>query len=217
MTIDDLFALPSAEFVAARDALARAEAKAGRKEDAKAIRALKRPTRPAEILNGLARTSRRDVERLLAAADALRAGLEKGDRKRIDTARRDAADALDVLQAAARGAGASEQVLNDVTVSLQAAAADPESGERLLEGRLERPLETPGFAALAGLTLAAPKREKGAPKPPPKPSAEEVAARKRAEQRERLERRVAGAREEVERATAQLRDAEAALAEFEES
>ena len=56
MTREELYGLPGAEFVAARDALARSLAKDKHRDEAAAVKALRRPTRSAEALNALART-----------------------------------------------------------------------------------------------------------------------------------------------------------------
>ncbi len=211
MTREDLYGLPGDEFVAARDALARALSKDQQREEAAAIRKLRRPTRSAELLNQLARSEPKAVTGLTAAGDALRKALEAGKRDGVDKARRDVSAAIDQLLGAARGEGPSEQVLAEVATSLQAAAADTEAGDRLREGCLERPLDPPGFEALLGLTLQPAERTE---KQPPQPSAAERAAE---QQRARLERRVETTREELERADEAHRAARAALAEWDDA
>jgi hypothetical protein len=208
---EELFGLPGAEFVAARDASARALAKEGRREDAAAIRALRRPTRSAELLNMLARTEPKAVKALTDAGDALRTALEAGKRAGVDEARQEVSAAVDGLLGAARREGASEQVLAEVATSLQAAAGAVDSGEQLREGCLERALDPPGFEALAGLTLPQASR----PEPQePQPVKTSVAERAAERERVRLERRVAVSREALHRAEEAHRAAEAALAEF---
>ena len=123
------------ESVAARDVLARALLEEDQqREEAAAIRKLRRPTRSAELLNQLARSEPKAVTGLTAAGDALRKALEAGKRDGVDAARRDVSAAIDQLLDAARGEGPSEQVLAEVATSLQAAAADTEAGDRLREG-----------------------------------------------------------------------------------
>jgi hypothetical protein len=207
VTIEELYALPGEEFVAARNGLARELAKAGRKEEAAAVRALRRPTQAAEILNALARDDRATVDRLVQAGGALRKALEKGDRTKVEAARDDISAATEHLVAAARQAG-GERVVNEVTATLQAAAADDDAAASLRQGRLERPLEPPGFDVLAGLTFGAVKR----PAKPKGPSAAEI---REAKERERRERRIAAARDDLRRAQEASRKAEEALAELE--
>ena len=207
MTIDELYALPGAEFVAARNAMARELAKAGEKDAAATVRALRRPTQAAEIVNALARSDRATVDRLVKAGGALRKALEKGDRAKVEKARDDIAAATEELVAAARAAG-GERVVNDVTATLQAAAADADSAAYLRQGRLERPLDPPGFDVLAGLTFGTAKR-------PAKPTGPTAAEIREAKERERRERRIAAARDDLQRAQEASRRAEEALAELE--
>jgi hypothetical protein len=208
VTREELYGLPGAEFVAARDALARSLVQAGRREDAETIRALRRPTRSAELLNRLARSEPDAVAKLTGAGDALRTALEAGARDGVEDARRAIAAIVDELLQAAGDEQPSEQALAEVATSLQAAAADTASGERLREGCLERRLDPPGFEALAGLTLQPAERTA---RQPPKPSAAERAAER---ERARRERRVETTREELRRAEEAHRAAEAALAEL---
>lgn len=208
MTVDELYALPGGEFVAARDAMARELVKAGKKEDAAAVRALRRPTQAAEILNAVARSERPTVDRLVKAGRALRKALEKGDRAKVEAARDEISSATDALLEAARAAGGTDRVVNDVTATLQAAAADATAADLLRAGRLERPLDPPGFDALAGLAFAA-------PKPPAKPTGPSAAELQATKERERRERRLAAAREELRRAQEASRKAAEALAELE--
>jgi hypothetical protein len=214
VTREELYGLPGAEFVAARDALARSLAKDKQRDEAAAIKALRRPTRSAEVLNALARNEPKAIARLTGAGDKLRKALEAGKRDGVDTARRDVTAAIDELLEAARGDGPSEQALAEVATSLQAAAADTEAGDRLREGCLERPLDPPGFEALAGLTLQPAERTETKPKGPPPPTAAERAAE---QQRARLLRRVEIARTELERAEEAHAAAEAALAEWDDA
>src|SRR5262249_39752087 len=86
VTIDELYALPGAEFVAARDTMARELTKAGKKDEAATVRALRRPTQAAEILNAVARSERATVDRLVRAGGALRKALSKGDRAKVEAA-----------------------------------------------------------------------------------------------------------------------------------
>lgn len=210
MNREQLYGLPGADFIAARDAYARWLAKDKRRDDAAAVRALRRPTRSAELLNHLARSEPKAVATLTDAGDALRTALEAGKRDGVERARRDVSAAVEQLLQAARKERPSEQALAEVTTSLQAAAADTEAGDRLREGCLDRPLDPPGFEALAGLTLQPAERVK---REPPKPSAAERAAQK---ERARLERRVETTREELRRAEEAHRAAEAALAELDD-
>ncbi len=208
---EELYALPGDEFVAARQASARSLVKAGRREDAEAIRALRRPTRSAEVLNRLARGEPKAVKALTGAGDALRKALEAGQRSGVEKARQGVSAAIDGLLAKAREDGPSDQVLAEVATSLQAAAFDVAAGDRLREGCLERPLDPPGFEALAGLTLPPGERpERTQPEQPQETVADRAAERERV----RLESRVERALEALRRAEQAHAEAEAALAEL---
>jgi hypothetical protein len=208
---DALFALPAEEFVGARDALARQLGKAGRAEEARTVRALRRPTRSAAALNHIARERHDELRHLLDQADAMRAALAKGDRGRLDAAR---AAAVEEVGRLAEVAGGGEAVRREVAESLWAAVADEAAAAALLEGRLERPLENPGLAGLAGLP-SPPPRPASEPAPAPRENPAAVRRRRQAEQRVERERaRVGDALAALERAEHALRAAEQELADL---
>lgn len=147
--IDALYALPPAEFTAARNALAK---RAGPR--AAEIRKLARPSAAAWAINQLY-WQRRDVfDRLAAAARALRAAHARrlagrdADLAAADETHR---EALDAAVETARGflASASGDVAHATVAAihqtLQAVPSDQ------VQGRLTRPLEAAGFSILAGL------------------------------------------------------------------
>ncbi|MBY8851954.1 hypothetical protein K7G98_28190, partial [Saccharothrix sp. MB29] len=74
---DELYALPPAEFVAARDAHARLAADRGDKALAKRISALRKPTASAWALNLLAREAPADLAAAVALGDELRTAQEE--------------------------------------------------------------------------------------------------------------------------------------------
>jgi hypothetical protein len=212
---DELFALPAEEFVAARDALVRDLGREGRPEDARAVRTLRRPTRSAAALNHLARERPEDVRRLIGHGDAMRAALGKGDRAGLDAARAAATDEIGELVA---GVESGEAVRREVAESLWAAVADERAAADLLAARLERPLENPGLAGLAGLPAPPPRTAHAAraeEQPAPRPSAADERRRRQAEQKvERARARVADAQAALERAEHALTVAERDLSEL---
>jgi hypothetical protein len=212
---DELFALPADRFVAARDALVRDLGRAGRAEEAAAVRALRRPSRSAEALNHLARNRGDEVRRLLAEGDAMRDALGTGDRARLDAARTAATDQIGRLSASVES---GEAVRREVAESLWAALADEQAAAALLAGRLERPLENPGLAGLAGLPPPPPRSSGAAPEPPaPRENAAAARRRRQAEQKvERARARVDDARDALERAQHALDVAERDLAGLED-
>jgi hypothetical protein len=153
---DRLYALPIEEFTSARNDAATELRKAGRRDEADEVKALRKPTAAAAAVNRLVREHRDEVEEYLAAAAALRdaqlAG--KGD---VAKATKQERETLDRLIHLASG---------DVRQTLQASAVDDAAAEELRLGRLERELEPRGFGTLLSHARPAPAKPKPAePKP----------------------------------------------------
>jgi hypothetical protein len=151
--IDRLYQLPASEFVAARNALAK---QAG--PGAATVKSLEKPNAPAWAVNQLYWTRRKTFDRLMDAANKLRAAhsqLLSG--KKADVAAAEAAhgeavktavgEVRDILSRA--GDPATMATMTAVTDTLQALPG-PER-----PGRLARPLKPRGFEALAGLVPGA--------------------------------------------------------------
>lgn len=136
--IDRLYELPLEEFTRARNQAERELRKAGQREQADEIKALRKPTAAAAAVNRLVRGHHSEVEAFLAAAATLRdaqvAG--KGDIAPAARAEREALEKLVRL--------GGEQV----RATLQAAAVDDDTAHELLEARLVREPEPPGFGTL---------------------------------------------------------------------
>jgi hypothetical protein len=154
----ELFAVPPAEFVAARDALAK-ELRAERKEaEAKEVASLRRPTASVWAVNQLARRASSDVDELLDSSERVEKAQLRGasgdELREAMTAQRA------VLAKLERGAeqilhgarlGATPGALRTVQATLQAAATGPrEMRDRLRKGMLQEALEPAGFEALLG-------------------------------------------------------------------
>lgn len=165
--IDELFDLPPEEFVSARDALTKALRGEGLREDAAAVKALKRPTPAAWALDQLARRHPDDLELLLARgraaaaaqADALGGGPGGGDELRSALrAHRDALAAvgrrLDEILAGRGGT----QHRDDVVRALATASTDPALADVLRAGRLSELPTGSGLDAALALAAAAPPR-----------------------------------------------------------
>lgn len=197
--LDELYAAPLDEFVKRRDALARSLRKDGRRDDAAAVAAVRKPSVPVWAANQLARRNRPAVARLLEVGDAMRGAMERGEREAFAEAQRDQAEALRKLRdAAGRLLGdATDDMLDRFVATLRAASVDEELRPRLEAGRLEEEPEAGGFGALAGMTLAPAPRERRKP-------AEETTERRRTE-------RVAQAQEALREAKARQRELEAAV------
>ena len=161
---DDLYAIPPGEFTRARDERAKALRKEGKREEADAVKALRKPTVAAWALNQLARRRAKGVERLLAAGEELRAAQEEllagGDRKAFQSAAAKERDEVAGLtgEAAELAAEAGERptpaLREKISETLHAAALDDETGEELRAGRLVR--ERAAIGGFGGMTAAAP-------------------------------------------------------------
>jgi hypothetical protein len=161
--VDALYGEPLDSFTAARNALAKELAPVDR-EGAAAVKALRKPSVTAWALNQVARSRPTDVERLLAAGEALRDAqhdaLEGGDPSRLREARRAYDDEVDRLAGVAaerlattaKPPGPAQH--DRLRSTLQAAASDDDSRELLRRGRLERDLEPAGFGFADDLAIA---------------------------------------------------------------
>jgi hypothetical protein len=93
--IDRLYGLPPEEFVRARDLAAREFRACGQRAEAARLKELRRPTTAAAAVNRVVREHRPDVERFLAAADALqKAQLAGHDVEKATQRERQALDTL---------------------------------------------------------------------------------------------------------------------------
>ena len=152
-------------FIAARDELVSRLKEQDRPQDAKAVKAMRKPTVVTWTLNQLAARDPDGVTALLdAGADVRsvqRAALSSttGAADRLKGASAQRRTAITALTATARdvlkGAGrASAQHLDAVRSALEIASTDADAGDHLRAGSFERPPEVPaGFGDLTGLTL----------------------------------------------------------------
>lgn len=224
MDVDDLYGLPIDEFVVARNALARDLRKAGTRDEASEVGALKKPSMAAWAVNQLVRTQRRAFAGLLESGDGLRAAQDdvlagRGDARSLRVAVEQERSAVDALTGAARGLLSSEgQELSDATLervsdTLHAAALDDEARAQVQDGRLERELRHVGLgtAAFAGgsttPTAAPPPASRAGPAraASSKPAPDRSAAREQRIERERAERERAQARADARAAEREAR------------
>src|SRR3954468_2121128 len=141
---DELYGLPDAEFTAARDALAKRLRAEKRREDADAVKALRRPSVAAAAINRAVREH--GADEVLAAGEALRAAHEAlvrggGDAAAVREAMARERDAVRSFARRAVGEGASEATEQKVRATLHAASVDDDVREALTAGRLEREAE----------------------------------------------------------------------------
>jgi hypothetical protein len=162
--VEDLYGLPLDQFVPERTALVRELRKAGKREEAAEVAALRKPSVAAWAVNQLVRTQRKAVTVLLDAGDALRSAQDDvlagaGDARSLRTAVERERAAVDALTEAARGLLSSDgdelsdAILARVADTLHAGALDDDAREQLNKGCIERELRHVGLGtALAGGT-----------------------------------------------------------------
>ena len=179
-----LYTLDPNDFVPARNELVRSLRSDGKRELAKAVGQLRRPTLAAWAVNQLTRRHRPELEGLLRLGDALRAaqtqtlaGADAADLRQAARTRRDAVAALaDIATAflSERGAGVGAHQ-GEIVATLEAASLDPQAAAEVAGGRLSSALEPPsgfgdfGFGDL-GFGVASPSAG------PPSPAAGEQQA-----------------------------------------
>jgi len=151
--IDQLYQLPLAEFVGARNALAK-----GAGEDAATIRALQKPNVAAWAVNQLYWRHRKVYDELIARAEDLRATHQAAARGKGADLRGASRDHEQAVEAALKatlsvlvdeGQPAADATRQAIATTLRGLpAAEP-------PGRLTRPLEARGFEMLGGFAAAA--------------------------------------------------------------
>jgi hypothetical protein len=165
VTIDDLYAVPLEDFVVARDDLARELAAAGDDDEAKRVKALRKPTVTAWTLNHLARQRPDLIAALVEAHAELRTADSAGTMRAASEAR---LGAIQLIVAAPEEA--TEAVRKKMRSTLLATATDAAAEEALLAGRLQSELEPGGlggfemateFTAPASSSASKPKSKAG--------------------------------------------------------
>jgi hypothetical protein len=218
--VRDLFAVPPAEFVRVRDALAKELRGEGHEAEAKEVAALRRPTAAVWAVNQLARRNGAELESFLDASERVRhAQVRRAAGEELRAAMTAQRAALAKLEQAAAevlrdaGAQASPGAVRSVQSTLQAAATGGRDvQEQLREGTLRETLEPAGFEALLA---AGPVRATSAHRAPERTAAHGNGGEKRrhreAERQEKEDRRAAE-REERQKATEARKRARAARA-----
>jgi hypothetical protein len=148
---DELYGLLPAQFTAARDARAAEARRAGDKQLAGEIKALKKPTTGAWLANLLVRERRAQVDRLVDLGAELRqaqAGLAADEVRRLSQERhRVVASLRDEARVLARDVGqpVSDAVALELEGTLDAALADADAAAALRSGQLTAGLHYSGL------------------------------------------------------------------------
>ena len=155
--VEQLYSLPPAEFVERRSELADQARRAGAKDAAKQIAALRKPTVSAWTVNTLSRTRPQLVADLLSLGDQMRRAqrtLDGSQLRELSRQRRQVLDALAREAFAATGQQPSASVQDEVVATLGAALADPETGAAVQAGSLVKAARADGFGDAARPELA---------------------------------------------------------------
>ncbi|MBT2507749.1 hypothetical protein J7I98_18045 [Streptomyces sp. ISL-98] len=239
---DELYALPPADFTAARNERVVAARKAGDRKLAGQIQALRRPTLSAWASNLLVHRQPDQVQPLISLGESMRQAHRDLDGEQLRELSRQQHALVATLARQARqlaadaGQAVSEDVQHEVEATLHAVLADAEAAQEWAAGRLIKPLSPPVGFTSATTPDSVPHK---APRPSPSPSqptdrraratAPKVTDQARKEQRAKLaqarqdaktadqqalarEEELTQAETEKERAEAQLREAEEEVA-----
>lgn len=172
--VDALYGLPLEEFTPRRDELAKELRAAGSRDAAAWVKALRKPSAAAWLVNQLARTQRTDAKRMLDSADALRAAQEgilagSGSAAELARASVDHDEAMRALMGKApgllsrEGVAPSSATLERARETLRAIALDDEARDGFATGRLTRERRASGMGFPAAAAPNAPKSKKAAP------------------------------------------------------
>jgi hypothetical protein len=217
-TLAQLYEARPEDFVAARERLAGELARAGKKDEARELKKLRRPAPTAWATNQVVRRARGAVDGFLAASDELRARQDallagRGDQTAYQAGVEGLRQATSAVAAAAREAlaaagRADDRALVDAAIAnLRVAALSDERRAELLQARLATDL-APADDGLAALGLAGATLGPGGAKPRlvsvPMPPRRDDEARAKVAEKERREA------EERDRALADARKDEAA-------
>jgi hypothetical protein len=211
----DLYGLPLEEFTSARNELARELKRAGKKEAADEVGALRKPTRSTWAVNQVTRRRPQETRALVKAGDELRKAQRAvvGGRgpEVLAEAQRAHRSLLDELAETVREVlgehGPATSAVTQAVQTLRAASIDKEASKDLVRGTLAGEVEQAGFGPLLAAVPSRPRKARAAakpkakpkPKPPPKPKPDPNIAR-RARVQEQLDR----ARERVRELEARL-------------
>lgn len=197
-----LYAVPPAEFTAARAAEVRSAKEAGDVRLSRDIAKLRKPTVSAWAVNRLAREHPAELAELLGVGERLRAAWQAQDAEALAGLTRSRGEATAKVARLARQAGGlSAAAASEVDQTLDAAVVDAGAADQVRAGRLAKPLSYSGFAPAPATTPATGARGRGRAG---KDAAAEARARAEAEARQAREAKEAKeARKAKERAEAE--------------
>ena len=220
--LDRLFHGPLEDFTSERNDAAKSLRSEGKDEAAGWVKALRKPTRGAWLVNQLAVRKTEEVDRLLAAGRELRAAQEEmlagsPDREKLREAAGREREAIDSLlrtaEAIGREHGVGAQILTRVGETLQAASSEPEVAEVIKRGRLTREQRAASIGLVGPATPAAPARRRTGTEDD---AVERRARQQQARRRKDAERALATAEKRLERQRSALDRARESVEEAEQ-
>lgn len=196
--VDELFKLPLAEFIGARNELAARLKKSGQANDSNLVKALAKPSVSAWTVNQLYWHHRAAFDKLLAAGQRLR-GKVTNMRGALDARQQALLHLADLATSLLRDAGhnPTQDMIRRVTTTLEALSALSD-GPTL--GRLTQDVDPPGFESLASFSLSA-----GALKATKEPA--RVTALQAAREEETRQAKIAAAKASLQAAKKSLAEA----------
>src|SRR5215207_10379912 len=150
----ELYLVPPARFVAARDQVVRQARAAGHRDLAREVHALRRPTLSAWLVNVLTRHQRARMQQLFGLGRDLRQAqtqLDGDQLQRLPGQRQDlVAELLDWASrhAAEAGVRPTDAALSEVEATLHAGLVDLAAAAAVMSGHLVRPMSHAGFGPL---------------------------------------------------------------------
>ncbi|WP_460600247.1 hypothetical protein [Flexivirga lutea] len=150
-TVEQLYGGPAEEFIARRDAATKSARTAGDKELAKRIKALRRPTTAAELVNRLHRDDGESLEELLDLGEKLReaqSALDAKAMKSLSGERNSLITRLVKQIADAADEPVSTAVREQLSDTFTAAVADADAAHAVSSGRLVTGLRYSGFGEM---------------------------------------------------------------------
>ncbi len=169
----ELYLVPPARFVVARDQVVRQARAAGHRDLARELQALRRPTLSAWLINALTRYERPRMQQLFALGRDLRQAqtqLDTDRLRRLPAQREDLiAELLDRARryAAEAGVQPTEAALSEVEETLHAGLVDLGAAAAVMSGHLVRPMSHAGFGPLPQVESAGGSPAPASPGPAP--------------------------------------------------
>jgi hypothetical protein len=221
---EKLYAVPPDQFVDERKELAKKLRDEGRKDEADAVAALRKPSAVVFASNRAARDRPKAAQAAAEAAVRVRDAQAAGDADAFGKALGELDQSLDLLaevalaHVAPAGKQPTDAMRRRVRDLLRSAVADDDARDSLVRGALAEELEAPGFSPYAGMKVAAKPagRRTKEPEPAEASRTEKAAARKR-ERRKELRDELAQAERTLREATTAAREAERARARAEKA